>query len=382
MNKLAVLYTIGSFPEGNARNARIKIVAKAFLKLGYRVEVISLAATKGIEHWGQQRSGSWQGIAYRYIAPMRYQPTKLQRIWVRFISLFKAVRLAYKRRKQAQINYFYCPKWIDSLLLMLFGKRYTIPLIVDQTERFSINGNRMRLMEERFICKNADCIWAISDKLVHYLKSLDATARVKKLGIAVDLERFKTFQQQQNSYTIGYIGTFHEKDNVRGIIRAFAMAKRELPELKLKLMGFNTGADDYRGWINHLGLSDAIEMTGQLQYSDIAATLQLCDTFVLNRTRDEFASYGYPIKLGEYFAAGSPVLISDIGAYADSLEHLNLVYKYQPESDEALSKAILERYSNMELFSRIGQNGRKYAEQHFNIAVIEDRIAKDLIDLE
>jgi glycosyltransferase involved in cell wall biosynthesis len=123
-------------------------------------------------------------------------------------------------------------------------------------------------------------------------------------------------------------------------------------------------------------LADHVEVTGTVTFQDIPCLLKECDTLIMNRDSSAFSSFGYPIKLGEYFACSKPVLMSNGGGFSDDFEDGNQVFKYTVDSAESLSNTMLYRYDNAEESDAVAKRGYLFAKDHFDSRTIGPLVAK------
>jgi glycosyltransferase involved in cell wall biosynthesis len=147
------------------------------------------------------------------------------------------------------------------------------------------------------------------------------------------------------------------------IIDGFNKAKVE--GLSLKLMGFCPNEDELKSYGKSLGLEDAVHFTGGLAYDEIPNELASCDTLIMNKVNNSYASYGYPWKLGEYFASERVVLMSETDGFANDFKDTVEVLKYQADNSDALASALERRYKYPELASNCISNAKTYAIDHF-----------------
>lgn len=155
----------------------------------------------------------------------------------------------------------------------------------------------------------ANIILAISINIDQHFKNLGAK-QILRFPIMVEVERFN-IDVKARKQLIGYIGSFGPKDGIDFMLRGFKQAQIKIPNLKLRLIGCNLEFPHLKKLIIKLDLEKSIELIGKVDYEDIPRLLMECDTFIMNRTSSKYASFGYPIKLGEYFACNRPTLMSN-----------------------------------------------------------------------
>lgn len=262
--------------------------------------------------------------------------------------------------------YFYCPSIITTLPGQLLAYRLGHKVLVDKTELHQAEKSSVLFRwSDNLSIKYAHKVLVISERLKSYAER-NQDKEVHLLPIMVNSKRFSIPEVRANPFQLGYIGTFGDKDGVRLMLEAIQLVKKEIPQIVLSLIGKNLHYPSILEDIDNLGLTKNVVLSGELDYEDIPKHLLKCDCFIMNRTNSRYASYGYPIKLGEYFACNRPVLMSDGQGFSENFEHGKEVIKYRVDSPNSLAEAILWRYENQENAIQISQRGYEYALRIFD----------------
>ena len=86
----------------------------------------------------------------------------------------------------------------------------------------------------------------------------------------------------------------------------------------------------------------------------------------MNRNDSKFAAFGYPIKLGEYFACKRTVVMSNGNGFSEDFEDGNQVYKFEVNSATSLANTIRQRYRNSGEADAVASRGYDYAKDFFD----------------
>jgi glycosyltransferase involved in cell wall biosynthesis len=266
------------------------------------------------------------------------------------------------------IIYFYNPRVIAGFLPMLFARIRGHLVIMDRTEiyhhRHKWLGDKI---SDSLTFRLAHVNFCISNYILN--KAKERTTEVNELPIVVDFNRFfSKITPQQN--LIGYVGTSGPKDGLELVLAGFAKALESNTKLRLRIIGPKPCYFDYDALVKELNLVDHIELTGSITHDEVPEKLLQCDTFIMNRTNSEFAKYGYPTKLGEYFACKRPVLMSNGPGFSEDYTDKVEAIKYEVDNPQALADAILWRYNNPKEAEAIAQCGYDYAKKHFAAEVV------------
>lgn len=172
-----------------------------------------------------------------------------------------------------------------------------------------------------------------------------------------------------------YVGGRRRSKGTATLLGAFAIARRERPSLRLRLIGPSpTGDDEWRAEANRLGVGDAIEWHPSRDRAAIARALTEAALFVHPSPSETFG-----VVAAEALACGLPVVAADSGGVTEILnpdpERFGaIVPRDDPEALAAGITAALSRRATFDpavLRSRIAER--------YDAAVVAARLA-DLYD--
>ena len=364
MKQITLVFS-GDFPEGNTKNARLRALGESLLQNKWKVKYLCLYPTSFEAKDRLRKAKSWNNIPIiRASLFHRYQRNKI----LRFIQILTAqCYLMYYilKVKRSRVFYFYNPRFTDSLNGLILANLLKRKTCVDQTELYSsARGSQWHKKEERAIAKFTDVLFVISDKLYGHFSG-KTRGKLYKLPIMVDFKRFQN-PHDELQYHVGYIGSYAAKDGIPMLLEGVKLALNKLPRLRLRLIGFNPDREALQKKIEDMNLSDCVENIGKVAYDEIPWMLTECDTLIMNRTTSEFSSYGYPIKLGEYFATKRTVLMSESGGFSEDFTDGNQVYKYRADDPHSFADVLQKRYRNSGEADAIAKRGYDFALDYFS----------------
>lgn len=370
-NKHSIAFIFsGDFPEGNTKNARLKSLGNQAQKEGWQVKFITVYPHNFSNSPGYDQLDEWNNIKVtRLCFGKRYFTTKLRRFFQVLTGIIVLPFYLILNLKSFRFFYFYNPRFSDTMLGLLTLKLFNKTVVIDQTELYSSkqgNKKRIHLMEEQIIAHKANILFCISDKIFNHFKPLrDRKKVMHKLPIIVSFSRFKGVVKEQ-PFLLGYIGSFAPKDGVQNLLEGFLLAKSSIPQLKLRLIGYNPILSGLKIQTEELGVSEDVQITGMVEYNEIPRLLKECDSLIMNRDNSLFAGYGYPIKLGEYFACNRTVLMSEIDGFSNDFENENQAFLYNPDDPVSLSNTIKYRYENKDEAYAVAKRGFRHAKDYFD----------------
>ena len=155
----------------------------------------------------------------------------------------------------------------------------------------------------------------------------------------VDTEDFaeSNFKEKYNSIiTIGYVGTPTHKDGVIHLLESFAQLLKEFDNCRLNIIGDITNGGSVLPSLKmkakSLNIEDKVEFKGLVEHHRVPDLLSECDILTLTRPNGIFAEAGFPSKLGEYFAAKRPIVITNVGDVPHYFTHGKELVIVEPES--------------------------------------------------
>lgn len=164
----------------------------------------------------------------------------------------------------------------------------------------------------------------------------------------------------------------------RELLRAFAVAKKTLPELRLLIVGADEPMPDQQGSFtdelkrlaDDLGVRSHVVFTGQR--SDVPRIMAACDVFTLPSFEEPFG-----LVFLEAMAMKRAVVALDNGGTPEVVEHGKAGLLSAPADISALANNIVTLLQNPELRAQMGAYGRRRVLDYFNAR----RMAADTADV-
>jgi glycosyltransferase involved in cell wall biosynthesis len=221
----------------------------------------------------------------------------------------------------------------DDLHLRTFGHR-----IDEQFYRLALAGLR-----------RADALIAISEytkrTLVEQLHINPDKIYVTHLG--VDQEQFhpldvpEAFYQHyglntQSRYVL-YVGSEDPRKNLETLVRAFALAKRDIPELVLLKVGpaqFSQERSRLQALINELDIQESVRFYNHVSDSDLPLFYNAADLSVMPSL---YEGFGLPVL--EAMACGTPVIASNTTSLPEIISHEDALF--DPLDANSLSEKMI-----------------------------------------
>lgn len=192
---------------------------------------------------------------------------------------------------------------------------------------------------------------------------------VQLIPISVDLSRVSISVRSFNApVRIFYAGSFAEKDGVEGLIDAFEIVASQTPGVELMLVGKGMASriESVMRKIKSSRFEDKIRYLGYLPDDEYYVCLSEADLLCVVRDASDYADRGFPFKLGEYLAAGRPVIAANVGDISSFITDGESGFLVEPGDSEKLAQKIQYVLSHQQHAIEVGSAGRTVAEKYFD----------------
>ena len=170
---------------------------------------------------------------------------------------------------------------------------------------------------------------------------------------------------------IAYCGSIYSesKDGLLNIIKAYSTFHKVHPEIGLKFVGRITNQEYFKNLqklTKELNLDDSVSFAGEVNREEFVQYVTNSSLMIVAKPKDSYYGGGLSSKVIEYLFSGNPVLITDSDDYVQYLTHEKNVFFVHDNKPETLSSAMIGLFNQPEKMKLIGEEGRKYAMEHFN----------------
>jgi len=184
--------------------------------------------------------------------------------------------------------------------------------------------------------------------------------RIVTFPWGIDLQRF-SFQPlnlQNSPFNLLSTRGWEPIYGVEVIARAFVMAARQCPELRLIMLGNGSQSSRLRQIFMKAGLEDRVLFPGLVSQADLPRYYHLAHLYLSASHSD-----GTSISLLEAMACGRPVLVSDISGNREWVQEGANGWLFPDGDENALALAIVNAVAWRDRLPEMGQVAREVAEQ-------------------
>lgn len=208
-----------------------------------------------------------------------------------YITHFIAKRVGTKLKKP--YTYWYPDVWINQW----FKNTGAIGLLGEILERYSINGPKNYIAISQFT----------ADKLKKYISD---NKRVQIIPCGIDKQEFKnTVEQQKQIICISRLAKYK---NIKILILAFALLKKEVKGFKLIIIGQGPEENNLKSLIKNLKLAKNVIIYKNIKRTKLVNLLKESTVFCLPSSVE-----GFGISVIEAVVSGVPYVISNIQVFKE-----------------------------------------------------------------
>ena len=321
-----LLFSDIAMPDSCALATRVISFAKILKALGHDVELLGVSYAQG-----KPLVGSYDGIAYEMIQAGHWTGIQAYR---RIRQIGKDLH-RYLEEKSAEAPYdavLLSNVYYDySKLFLKYSKKYNAPLLVNAVEWYDKTHQtflgifgKIKLLKNRVALKKIHVkmgnIIAISSLLEEYYT--ECGCNTVRIPTIVDLKEYSTVasapQKSEGKLHIAYAGVPGRKDYVLHAVEALELlSEEERSRIQLDFYG-PTEAQLFGNAVVSDLVRGCVVCHGRIPYAEVKEKIAAADFTVLLRPDKRYANAGFPTKVGESMACGTPVianLTSDLGKY-------------------------------------------------------------------
>jgi glycosyltransferase involved in cell wall biosynthesis len=235
-----------------------------------------------------------------------------------------------------------------------------VPRVVHTRHGQKARNTRRQVVLFRLAASLADRVACVSDDAAALtLREGVAPRRVRTVRNGIDLARFAYTGPAPDEPVVTVARLSPEKD-VATLVRAAAVAVRELPSFRLEVAGDGVCMPALRQLTAGLGLEEHVRFHGEVR--DIPALLGRARLFVLPSVEE-----GISLTLLEAMARGLPVVATRIGGNPEVVADGETGLIVPAREPDIMARAMLQLLSDPEKGRRMGQAGRLRVETHFDV---------------
>lgn len=363
------------FPIGMAATNRVLSYAVELAKNNNVKVYIPLASEYGSEIINKLPFGNFQGIEFEYMSKNTIWPIKANKIIKLFIILESALNLLLSLKKDnLKVIVFYNNKNLISSIQIVLTRLFTsIKIIIEESEYPNIQTKKTLSIFRKLnllVYGIADGMIVMTNELKTFYKTLNVN-NIFLLPMTVNFERFNNtnYILNANEKYFAYVGGNggFKRDGLLDSVIAFNIFHKKYNRCKFYIIGPLDKSSrvflELEEYIFNNNLEDCVLFLGAKSTNEIPGYLKNAIGLIMTPPKD-FVSGGFPTKLGEYLASGTPVITTDVSEICNYLNDKNS-FLVKPGDTNEISSKMITIIENQDLAESVGKNGQIIAKSIF-----------------
>lgn len=278
---------------------------------------------------------------------------------------------------------------LSALWGSVLGRMTGVPVIVKTEHSSHANYGAHQNAANAVTLTLADAVLCNSDatrRSLHPWEQYLAAHKCKTVYNGIDVSRIKTAVAQSSlrraelgaasgQFLLGSAGRLVWQKNYVRLIRALALARSEMPNIRLVIAGDGERRPALEREAARQGVTDEVLLLGTVPRQRVYELLGAIDAFVMPSLSEGFCN-----AVVEAMAAGKPIINADIDTFREVVGPAGaLVDPYSPQD---MAEAIL-RFARMEAAERErrGADARRRATQRFTVQRTAQRYTQQYVAL-
>lgn len=230
--------------------------------------------------------------------------------------------------------------------------------------------------------KYADVITSTSnimaDKIREYYPE-DKPIYVTPFGVDLNIFYPRKVEKDEDVFEFGIVKKMEYKYGVDILLKAYAKFKKELPDIKTRLVIYGRGSalEDFKELSKELNLEDVVEFKGFIKNELVPEAFSKMDVACFPSRLD---SESFGVAAVEAMACGTPVIASDASGFTEVIVNGKTGILFPKEDEDSLKEAMKKVYfMTIEERDAMGKEGVKRVKELYNF---EDNIKDYIIAIE
>ena len=233
-------------------------------------------------------------------------------------------------------------------------------------EEFQLKRHRgwIRVLEavERFVVRHADAVIVPGNFLKKIVEGWDAKSEkvinipnaISPLHTASDPMMEEGIRFEERKYIIFAVGRLVPWKGIDDIIAALPKVREKIQDAMLTIVGDGPERERLKGVALEHGVAGIVDFPGSMPHTKLHNYWRRAKVFVLVSGFE-----GFPHLVLEAWAAGVPVVASDIPAIRDIIINRETGILVPYKDVQAIADALVEVVQNEELARKLRENGRR-----------------------
>ena len=224
----------------------------------------------------------------------------------------------------------------------------------------------------RIIYRAAEAVVAISSYTASEISKKVPNLLMTIIDPGIDMSRFPSITSAESrTHTAPLmmgVGSVKARKGYDVSLRAFALAKKDIPNLRYAIVGTHTDEPGYAHMLielaRELGVSSDVDFLTKVSDTELNALYDRASLFILTSVNESLHFEGFGMVFLEAAAHGLPTIGTTDNGISDAIEDGKTGVLVPQRDVEATAAAIRTLLSDKVLAMQMGERGRAFAAAH------------------
>jgi colanic acid/amylovoran biosynthesis glycosyltransferase len=229
--------------------------------------------------------------------------------------------------------------------------------------------------------KRGDLFFCVSERIREKLMRLGCEEqKITVLRCGIDTKKFHVppaESKKDERVKILTIARLVEKKGVEYGIRAVGKVLNKYPNLEYQIVGDGPLKDELHGLIEKQKVTRNIRLIGWKRQEEVVNLLRESDVLLApSITAKDGDEEGIPVVIMEAMAHGLPVVSTHHAGIPEIVQDGESGFLIPERDVDALTERLERLIERPELRFAMGQNGRRFVEEHYDVDKLNDRLVR------
>ena len=156
-----------------------------------------------------------------------------------------------------------------------------------------------------------------------------------------------------------YMGRLSKEKGIEYLLKAMIDITKKIPTVHLNITGGGPEKENLEELIKKYKLEKNVSFIGQIPNKEIERYYKISNILIVPSICEEV----FPLVGIEAMSVGRPVIASRVGGIPEWLNDGETGFLVDPGNSAQITEKVIKLFSNRRLMEKMGENGRKKAEQ-------------------
>jgi len=229
--------------------------------------------------------------------------------------------------------------------------------------------------KQKILMQQADHVILVTEEARQAAEEIDDISKEKTMALpnTVSFDRFNVDARDpaiekltEEKFTLLYVGDTSIRRGTLNALMAAEMLQEKIPELQLIFVGNSSQDHLLHTFVKEKRLANIVQFEGWQEPGLLPSYINAADLCLSPLLRNPHHDTTYANKLFQYMACGKAVVGSNCPAQKKVIDTEACGVTYESDDAGDMARVILALYNNPKEILRLGENGARAVQNHWN----------------